>query len=95
MDNQQPDPQAERDRLTKEMYRRVFLGSDEGRIVLGWILQTCGFLKEIKTEEQRAAHNWGVTLLENLGCDTKQPFEYGRIIEALASTVIGGSDARG
>lgn len=61
-------------------------------MVLGWILQTCGFLKEIKTDEQRAAHNWGVALIENLGCDTTHPIEYGQIIEALAKMVVGGTN---
>lgn len=81
----------QQDRYTREMYRQVLLGNENGRVVLTFLMQTCGLLKEIKTDEQRTLHNWGVALLENMGM-AKDSEVYARMIESLAR--MGGNDGR-
>jgi len=83
---------AERDReedkrRSELLYRNVFLENENGRLVLNSLLQQCGLLRMIGSEEQRILHNWGVYLLANLGLDTMSAtgmVDYGNVIDALA-----------
>lgn len=53
--------------LNAALYRAPFTRDENGKQVLTWLMQRCGFLQKIETEEQRLIHNWGVVLLENMG----------------------------
>ena len=72
-------------RETVLTYRAAF-GTQAGRQVLGWLVERCGFLKPIETEEQRLLHNWGIALLENMG--SLQEFNYERLVDAILSLTI-------
>jgi len=80
-----PSKQSRR-RETILTYRAAFERTDEGRQVLHWLLERCGLFEQIQTEEQRIMHNWGITLLDNMGMT--QGFNYDRLIDALLSMTI-------
>jgi len=67
-------------------YRAAFDRTKEGRQVLAWLIESCGFFRRIDTEEQKAAHNWGVYLLENMGIT--QGVNYSRLVDAILNLSI-------
>jgi len=71
-------------RLPKEtivIYRQVFQRDDAGRLVLVWLIERCGLMKRVDTEEQRVLHNWGIEMLENMGM-TQGP-NYRALVDAM------------
>jgi len=81
-----PKPEHLRLRETVLTWRAGFERNDPGRDVLAWIIESCGFFKVIETEEQKAAHNWGVYLLENMGMT--QGVNYRRLVDAMLNLTI-------
>jgi hypothetical protein len=75
-----------RTRETVICYRHTFEKDDISRQTLAWIVESCGLFKKVETEEQRAAHNWGIYLLENLG--VLQGLNYGKLIDAMLNLPI-------
>ena len=75
-----------RPKATILTYRAAFERTAEGRQVLAWLVERCGLFKKIESEEQRAIHNWGVYLLENMGIT--QGLNYDRLIDAILSLTI-------
>lgn len=73
-------PEAKRTEYTVALYRQAF-GTPQGRIVLGWLLERCGFGRRVENEEQRVLHNWGIDLLENMGL-TQGP-NYKALVDSL------------
>lgn len=67
-------------------YRQTFERDKVSRQTLGWLIESCGFLKKIETEEQRLIHNWGIYLLENLGA--LQGLNYERLVDAILNLTI-------
>ena len=79
-------PERQRLRETVLTWRAGFERTDAGREVLAWIIESCGFLKTIDSEEARHAHNWGVYLLENMGFT--QGINYRRLVDAMLNLSI-------
>ena len=67
-------------------YRAAFERTVEGRQVLSWLVEHCGLMRKIETEEQRVLHNWGVSLLENMGMT--QGVNYQRLVDGLLTLTI-------
>lgn len=72
-------------RETVLTYRAAF-DTKAGRQVLAWLVERCGFLKPIESEEQRVLHNWGITLMENMGI--VQGVNYERLVDAILNMTI-------
>ena len=49
--------------------------------MLIWLIERCGLMKRIETEEQRVLHNWGIEMLENMGM-TQGP-NYRLLVDAM------------
>lgn len=49
--------------------------------MLVWLIERCGMMKRIDTEEQRVLHNWGIEMLENMGM-TQGP-NYRLLVDAI------------
>jgi len=76
--------EEEEDRLEQELYRKVFL-APEGKKVLSLILADLGLFEptEPGNERQAALKDYGITLMEHLGCFHEDNIE--RITGALLS----------
>ena len=59
--------QQRRPKETIAIYRQVFQRDDASRLVLIWLIERCGLMKRVDTDEQRVLHNWGIEMLENMG----------------------------
>lgn len=75
-----------RTRETVIRYRHTFEKDAVSRETLAWIVESCGLFKTITTDEQKAAHNWGIYLLENLG--VTQGINYRRLVDAMLNLTI-------
>jgi hypothetical protein len=79
-------PRRRRLRETILSYRRTFEKDVLSRQTLAWLLESCGLLKKIETEEQRILHNWGIYLLENMGA--LQGFNYEDMVDTILKLTI-------
>ena len=78
-----------RDSRTKETvlsYRHTYGRDDISRWTFARLLESGGLFKRIDTEEQRAAHNYIVYLLENMGMT--QGVNYDELANMLFSLSI-------
>ena len=79
--------------LTAALYRAPFTRDDNGKMVLVWLLKSSGFLQEIKNEEQRMLHNWGIALLQNMGILGTEE-NYKRIVDMLLGLPLPSADRK-
>jgi hypothetical protein len=78
-----------RDSRTKETilwYRHTYEKDQKSRWAFARLLESGGLFKTIETEQQRAAHNQIVYLLENMGMT--QGVNYDRLAELLLALTI-------
>ena len=80
------NPRRRRLRETILSYRRTFERDKISRQTLAWLLESCGLLRMVETEEQRVLHNWGIYLLENMGA--LQGLNYEDLVDAVLSLTI-------
>jgi len=66
---------------TIAFYRHTFGHDEAAKLTLCWLLERCGMLKRIDTDEQRILHNWGVELLDNMGLIADP--NYRRLVDAV------------
>ena len=79
--------------LNAALWRAPFTREENGKLVLVWLLKNSGLLQEIKTEEQRMIHNWGIALLENMGILGTEE-NYKRIVDALLALPLPEADRK-
>lgn len=68
------------------MGHRAAYRTEEARQELAFHLKSTGLLRTIDNEEQRAVHNWGVYLCNNLGVSDTN---YEVVIFALVDAILG------
>ena len=78
-----------RDSRTKDTilwYRHTYEKDQQSRWAFARLLESGGLFKRIETEEQKAAHNYIVMLLENMGFT--QGVNYDRLAELFFTLTI-------
>lgn len=75
-----------RPRETILYYRAAYEAQPAGRWAFARLLESGGLFKRIETEEQKAAHNYIVTLLENMGFT--QGVNYDKLVDMLFTLSI-------
>ncbi len=73
--------QESRTRQTILWYRGAYGENEQTRWAFARLIESGGLFKRIETDEQKAAHNYIVTLLENMGFT--QGINYDKLAEAF------------